>query len=205
MAGRSYGGRSAAERDELRRARLLSAGREVIGTVGYTAANIDRICASATVSTRHFYQLYGSKEDVFLDVYRQLMQESFEHALAAYRDNAELPLAQRVTEAFLAYARPMFEDPCSARIIAVEVPAGGPRVEQAHMEFREALIAFVEAEGKAAAERGEVTARDFRFAILALIGAATTVVFDWLRREERPPMNEIEQQLAALAVQLIAG
>jgi AcrR family transcriptional regulator len=60
---------SASERDAERRSRLLAAGRELIGTQGYAAVSVEKLCATSKVSTRHFYQLYANKEAAFLDVF----------------------------------------------------------------------------------------------------------------------------------------
>ena len=65
---RRYSGQSADERDAARRKRLLAAATDFIGTQGYAATTVERICAEAKVSTRHFYQQFDNKESVFLAV-----------------------------------------------------------------------------------------------------------------------------------------
>src|SRR5437879_3104754 len=81
---RRYAGKTLEERDEERRARLLEAGLEVFGTVGYGASAIEVICSTARVATRDFYSLFGSKELLLRAVDDQIVAE------ATARINAEV-------------------------------------------------------------------------------------------------------------------
>lgn len=203
--GRHYAGQSADERDALRRARLLEATRELIGTEGYAATTIERICSTANVSTRHFYLQYANKEAALIDLYDSITNQSFQNVVASWQATEGKPMPERVPAAFMAYLRPMFEDLLLARIAFVEVMGVSPKLEEMRLRYRESLIAFVDTEGSAAVARGEITDRDFRFASLALIGAANVIVYDWTIHEDRPPAADIERKLAELAVTLIAG
>jgi len=203
--GRPYAGQSADERDAQRRTRLLAATRELIGTKGYAGTKIERICALANVSTRHFYRQYDGKESAFIDLYDQLTNESYERVLASLQLTEGRPLSERVAAGFAAYLQPMFDDVRTARIAFVEVIGVSPRIERLRLDYREVLIATIEAEGSAAVNRGEVADRDFRFAALALIGAANVIVYDWAIKADRIPAKDVQQKLVALAVDLIAG
>lgn len=203
--GRVYAGQSADERDAARRARLLAAIHDVVGTQGYAALKVERVCALAGVSTRNFYKQYENKEAAFVDLYDTLLGQSGQRVLRLLAQTEGQPLRQRVPAALLAYLEPMFDDQRTARIAFVEVVGLSPKVEETRLRNREQLIALVETEGRAAVARGEVTDRDFRFAALALIGAATAIAHDWLLRTERPPIEQVEQQLAALAVHLLTA
>jgi AcrR family transcriptional regulator len=201
--GRSYAGQSADERDAQRRARLLEAAREIIGTLGYAATTIPGVCAAAKVSTRHFYRLYSTKEDLFVDLYDQVTAESYVPVVASLEQTAGRDIRERVPTAMLAYLAPMLNDARVARIAFVEIMGASPRIEKLRLDYRETLIALVEREGNEAVARGEIAERDWRFAALALVGAATAIVYDWMLRTERPSVDEIESALAALALDLI--
>lgn len=203
--GRPYAGQSADERDEQRRARLRAAVRELVGTVGYASTKIERICSLANVSTRHFYLLYDGKESAFIDLYDQLTLESYDHVTASLAETEGRPMPERIAHGFGAYLQPMFDDVRTARIQFVEIVGVSARIEQLRLQYRETLIAMIESEGTAAVARGEVTARDFRFASLALIGAATVIVYDWAVAPGRTPAAEVQRQLVDLAVTLLAG
>jgi hypothetical protein len=105
----------------------------------------------------------------------------------------------------VAYLGPMFDDLRTARIAFVEVVGVSPRVEQIRLDYREQLIGMVEAEGAAAVARGEISDRNFRFAALAMIGAATAIVYDGMLKPNLVPLDELQQSLAALAVTVLTA
>lgn len=200
---RRYSGQSPDERDAERTRRLLAAGRELFGTIGYAATSVERLCTEAKVSTRHFYQLYDNKEAAFLGVYEEITGQSFERSVAALAGSTDRPMLERVPEAFMAYIGPMVEDIRAARIAFVEIMGVSPRIEERRLAYRESLIEVIETEGRAAVARGETSDRDFRFAALALSGAANAIVYDWACREPRGDVRELEGKLADLALTLL--
>ena len=203
--GRSYGGRSAVERDAERRSRLLAGARDVIGGEGYAATTVEKICARAGVSTRHFYLLYSTKEDAFVDLYRELTAASYRRAVDAYAATSGQPMAERVPAAFIAYLEPMFSDPPAARIAFVEVMGVSPVVEARRLEYRESLVAVIESEALPAVAAGEISDRDFRFATMCLAGALNAAAYDWVLRDDREPGEQLEQKVARLSLALLAG
>ena len=201
---RRYSGQSADERSAARRDRLLGAARTLIGTQGFPATSVERICATARVSTRNFYELYDNKEAIFLDLYERILTQSLDRVVASLADTAGRHMRERVPAALLAYLGPMIEDPLAARIAFVEIMGASQRLEERRLEFREGLVRLVETEGSAAVDRGEITSRDFRFAALALTGAANAIIYDWARTPDRDRVEKLEDALAALAVTLLA-
>lgn len=201
---RHYAGQSADERAAERRARLLAATRELVGTVGYAATTIEQICTTAGVSTRHFYLQYAGKEAAFVDLYDGITHEAFQHAAASLQETEGQPLRRRIPKAMLAYLRPMLEDLHTARIAFVEVLGVSPQMEETRLQYREGLIGLIVAEGTAAVAKGEITDRDFRFAALALVGAANAIIPDWAVRADRQSIARLQQQLSALAITLLA-
>jgi AcrR family transcriptional regulator len=202
---RRYSGQSADERDAARRQRLLAAATDFIGTHGYAATTVERICAEAKVSTRHFYQQFDNKESVFLAVYDDITGPSYERATASLESTQGKTMAARIPAAFLAYLGPMIEDIRAARIAFVEIIGASPRIEEVRLAYRESLVELISAEGAAAVERGEVSDRDFRFATLALTGATNAIVYDWALHSDRQPVEQLESALVELAVLLLAG
>ena len=71
---RRYSGRSVEEWKAARRERLLEAALELFGTDGYPATSVERLCALAKVSTRHFYHEFQNKEAVLLAVHAQVIE-----------------------------------------------------------------------------------------------------------------------------------
>jgi AcrR family transcriptional regulator len=203
---RRYGGQSAAERDEGRRTRLRETALELYGTQGYASVSIDRLCSAAKVSTRHFYQLHSNKEDMLLDLYASLTSASLVDVVASLERNEGETIAVRLREAVGAYLRPLLADPRKARIAFVEIVGVSARVEEVRLQFRNAIIALIESETKAATARGEaVRDEDVRFRALALVGAANVIVHDWSIHRGSSDAAALERSFCDLAVELVVG
>jgi AcrR family transcriptional regulator len=203
--GRVYAGQSAAERDAARRTRILTAIFDIVGGHGYAELTVERLCARANVSTRDFYKQYDTKEAAFADLYDHLLGQSGQRIRASLTESAGRSLSDRIPDALVAYLAPMFADLRAARIAFVEVVGLSARIEETRLRNRDRLVRLIEAEGRAAAARGEVADRDFRFAATALVGSAAAVAHDWMIREAREPIEQLEQQLSALAVRLLTA
>lgn len=204
--GRAYGGLAPDQRDAQRKQRLLDAALEMIGTGGYAATTIPRVCALAKVSTRNFYEMYSTKEDLFIDLYDRLTASSYERVAESLTITEGKPVVERIPAALLAYLDPMLIDPRVARIAFVEIMGASQRIEQLRLDYRETLVKLVTDEGKAAVRRGEAQPRDWRFVALALVGAVTAIVYDWARQDGRKPSRaKLERMLAEHAVQLFVG
>lgn len=68
MTARVYAGLSADQRDERRRAQLLSAGLEVFADRGWASSTVQDVCRTAGLSPRYFYECFDSREELFLEV-----------------------------------------------------------------------------------------------------------------------------------------
>lgn len=203
---RRYSGRDADERSADRRGRLLAAALELYGSDGYAGTPIERLCAAAKVSTRHFYQEFGGKEAVLVALHSMLTEEALAATARALADAPPAPIGVRLVAAVRAYLRTVTADYHRVRVSFVEVVGASPEVERVRLEYREAIVAVVEREGAAAVARGEIADRDFRFAGLALIGAINAVVYDWyLRHGAEASTEDLEAALVDLAATLLTG
>jgi len=202
-SARRYSGRSVDEWKAARRERLLDAALELFGTEGYPATSVERLCAQAKVSTRHFYHEFQNKEAVLLAVHAQVIElavRSTGEALAATRD---APVEERIVAAVDGYLQTIMADLRRARVSFVEVVGASPAVEEQRIAFRELLISSVVGVGDTAVARGEITRKDFRFLGLSFMGAVNTVVYDWMLTDPRPPEEKIQAALRNLAVSLM--
>jgi len=202
---RTYGGRSADERNADRRRRLLDAALELFGTEGYAAVTVERVCTTAKVSTRHYYQLYRNKEEALLDLYASITAEAFAAAQASLEAAAGQHFHDRVTSAVRAYLTPILADPLTVRVAFVEVVGVSPQVEDRRLQFRSGIVALFEDEGAAAVERGEIGPRDFRFLALAFIGAINVIVHEWGRDPDRMDASLLDEKVCRLAIDIIEG
>src|SRR5271165_6826757 len=77
-AGRVYAGLSASERRDDRKARLLEAGLEYFGTIGFGKTTIPMLCSAAGVTARNFYDDFDSREALLKALYDEIAQNVFD-------------------------------------------------------------------------------------------------------------------------------
>lgn len=190
--GRRYAGRSDAERREDRLERLLTAGLEVIGGSGWSAASVERVCTTAGVATRSFYEEVGSREALLLAVYERVMAGTLD-AVAAALAGSGLDRSARIRAGITAYVGHLTEDPRRARVAHREVRVAGLLEQERHAAVR-GFAALIEGEwrGTPAADRG---AHDGRLLALALAGAVNELLTDWVETEPHPPTAPVVAEL----------
>jgi AcrR family transcriptional regulator len=200
---RSYGGRSAEERRAERRERLLAAGLELFGTRGYAATSIERLCATASVSTRNFYEEFSGREELLTTLHRDINERAAEAVSAAYAEAAGAGLATRVERAVRAFVTATASDPRRARIAFVEVIGVSPGLERHRFGWRtrweEAMLAMT----REAVERGEAVDRDHRLTMIAIIGAVNNLVHHWSARDQDVPLDDITSELTHLILAVL--
>jgi AcrR family transcriptional regulator len=175
-----YGGKTAEERQALRRGRFLDAALQLFGdTPGYRNTTVAALSEAAGLSTRQFYEEFRTIEDVLAALHLQVNGWAEEAVLAAVADAESLPLAERVSAIFRAYAGNVTSDSRRVRITFVEIIGVSPRLEEQRLARRAGWIDLLCAEANAAVARGEAAPRDYRIPATAFIGAVNGLLHDW--------------------------
>jgi AcrR family transcriptional regulator len=139
--GRTYGGRTLAERRDDQHARLRDAARSVFASSGYANASIEDIVAGARVSRSTFYAFFATKEDCLLD----LFWHDSERLLDALRDVArrDIEVVEKVRAGAQVFVETLASDPEMAQVILVEAVGASERVEQARARVRGLFTALI--------------------------------------------------------------
>lgn len=202
MAGRlraptgRYGGKTAEERKAERRRRFLEAALEQFGGApGFRGTTVASLSETAGLSTRQFYEEFRTLEDVLAALHLQVNDWAEEAVLAAYGTVRHLPLADRVTALFRAYADYVSGDPRRIRITFVEVIGVSPRLEEQRLTRRSRWVHLVCAEAAASAARGEAAPRDYRIAATAFIGSVNGLLHDWNAGWVEATLDEVVDEL----------
>ncbi|WP_354700366.1 hypothetical protein DSM112329_00637 [Paraconexibacter sp. AEG42_29] len=177
--GRRYGDRTAAERSEDRRGRLVAAALEAFGTTGYGQTSIEQLCAQARVSTRNFYELFAGREALLLALHDDLNARALTavaEAVAAV-DPDDLP--GRAGAGVRAYFTVVTSDRRWARIAIVESVGVSQTTERHRREAIQRFADLLQLEFTRLAEAGLIPARDFRLTAIALVGAINGLVNTW--------------------------
>ncbi|XRQ05714.1 TetR/AcrR family transcriptional regulator [Actinomadura welshii] len=195
---RSYGGRSAEERRADRRGRLLAAGLELFGTRGYAATSIEKLCATASVSTRNFYEEFSGREELLLALHMDINERASAALAAAYAEAAGADLPARVERAVRAFVTVTASDPRWARLAFVEVIGVSAGLERHRLRWRTRWEETLVELAREAVERGEAVDRDYHLTMIAVIGAVNNLVHHWSARGQDIPLDDITAELTAI-------
>ncbi|MDO0909564.1 TetR/AcrR family transcriptional regulator [Streptomyces sp. DT2A-34] len=210
MAGRlkaptgRYGGKSAEERQAERRRRFLDAALQLFGdSPGYRGTTVAALSEAAGLSTRQFYEEFRTLEDVLAALHLQVNAWAEEAVLAAVAGAGNLPLAERATEIFRAYAANVTSDPRRIRITFVEIIGVSPRLEEQRLARRARWVDLVCAEAASAVTRGEAAPRDYRLAATAFIGSVNGLLHDWTAGWVDATLDEVVDELVRLLLGIL--
>lgn len=191
--GRVYGGRSEVQRRADRRERLLDAGLEMFGTDGWASTTIERLCAAAGVATRSFYEEFQGREELLKAVYERIMSGVLEHVVPLVA-HAEGSPENRIRLGLSGYVGYLTEDPRRAKVAHRELRVAGVLEGDRHamvLRFAEVIAT------QTRLERGT----SGKILGLALAGAVTEVLVDWVAQPEpRPATEPIVETLVRLYV-----
>ncbi len=151
------------------RARLLSAARSVIEADGYGAASVLRISNRAGLASGTLYRHFASKQDLFVELFREVCAGEEQAMLAAAAALGEGALhVDRLEEMLATFARRALRRPrLSWALIAEPVD---PRVDGERLAYRARYAAALGDALRAAVAVGEIPALDVAFTAAALVG-----------------------------------
>jgi AcrR family transcriptional regulator len=120
-----YGGVEAAERRAGRRARLLEAALELLGTEGWHAATVRAICARASLTPRYFYESFADRDELLLALFDEIAGDGAAAVLDAVSQAPEDARA-KARAAIGAFVGLVTDDPRRARVLFVEATGSEP-------------------------------------------------------------------------------
>jgi AcrR family transcriptional regulator len=186
---RRYRGRTLDERRQQRRGRLLDAALELYATLGYQNTPVDRLCSTAGVTGRHFYEEYLSREALLVALFDDITGAAFAAVIEAVGTAPE-NLRDRLNAGVAAYMHNLLDDPRRARIVAVEVVGVSAKLET-HRRWPAIRFAeFISAEAIALRNAGEpITGNDLT--VLALMAAIHELTNAWIMLPEPIPLDDL--------------
>jgi AcrR family transcriptional regulator len=198
LAERRYRGRLPDERRAERRRRLLDAGLELFGTVGYHGTSIERLCARAGVTARHFYQEFPGREALLGALCEGIIAEVSQAVVDALAGAQGQPPRSRTRAALAAYVHGMLDDPRRARVVHVEMTGISPELERTRRAMLQGFASITQAEIERQADAGLIARRDYRLAALLAVGGTRELVMEWVSGEPRPPLEELIEELTRI-------
>lgn len=124
MGSRTYGGVTADRRRADRRAALLDAALDLLGTAGLRAATLRAVCARAGLNPRYFYENFADLDALLTEVYDRIVTEITDAAArGAAAAGPDAGLRTTVRSAAAAALAVGGADPRKARVALIEAPA----------------------------------------------------------------------------------
>lgn len=201
---RKYGGLTPDERKQQRRERLLAAALESFGTRGYPATAIEKLCADAGVTARHFYEEFDGRETVLVTIYESIIGElhaAVREGLVGANGSAE----ERIEKAVRALFEVMLADARKARIVTIEVVGVSPEMEQRRRTGAMSLARMLAL--TIPVMRPDLRSGDpiLESTAIVIVGGVKELVVDWLNREERRAPEEVADDLVRIFISLVRG
>ena len=171
-------GLDAAERRAERRALLLDAAFELLGTDGWSATTVRGVCQHARLNPRYFYESFDDLDALVVAVYDRLIAELGSTVLAAVTAAGHDPGDQ--TRASLRCIIEFIDaDPRRGRVLYVEA-LGNEALNRRRIETTHLLVATVE-EHAAATQRALPPGEPIgRIGAALLVGGAGELIVAWL-------------------------
>ncbi|SNR86769.1 transcriptional regulator, TetR family [Haloechinothrix alba] len=183
----------------------MAAGLELFGTEGYAASSIEKLCSTAGVSTRNFYEEFGSREALLMRLHDRVIERAMDAVVQALAGAEDRPLRERVERGMRAYITTTAEDPRWARLSYVELVGISDAVERHRLDWRARWVEFLDAESRRAVARGEAADRDFQLGAVALIGGVNELVYHWSTGAVAGSLDDVIDELVRLTTALVTA
>ncbi len=201
---RAYRGASADERRQERHQRLLATALELFAHQGYAHTPIETLCTQARVTTRHFYQLFASREALLRDLFDELsaqLREAVLLAMSAPGLDRDGQMRQAVAALLTHYG----SDTRRARVSLLEVVGVSAAMEQRRRAVVHGMAELIERWLLDTAARGELPQRDYALTSIALVGGIQELLTESLVRATAMPIERLGDEILFLFDAFIRG
>jgi AcrR family transcriptional regulator len=212
--GRPYAGASREARERARRERIIAAGIELFGTVGYRAATVGAVCETAGLNKRYFYESFATLEDLLCEVYQRVVADLRAAVLAgggggtetltgggraapeanAGDGNTAPEVLRGFIAAFLEWAQ---ANPVEAKVHLFEVLGVSARVDELYRSYARSIGEELVDRLAAVSSGPALTAGNRRILGDVLVGAGVQIVVDWVISGYEPPREELLDDIDA--------
>jgi AcrR family transcriptional regulator len=178
---RPYRGVSAADRRAKRRAALLEAGLDLLGTKGWSGTTVRAVCAHAGLTERYFYESFADREALLLAVFDEIIGEATRVVLEAV-EAAPHDARAKSRAAIAAFVELLTEDPRKGHTAFVEA-MGSEGLMQRRLDTLRGFAALIAEQGRAFYGKSAVTREDAELTAFVLVGGLAETLIAWLRGE----------------------
>lgn len=167
------------QRKAQRRAALLEAGLELLGTQGWAATTMRAVCRKAGLNDRYFYENFTDMDALLLTIVDDLAAQGTATILTV-SGSAPRRLPARTRAVVIAVLDFLTEDPRRAHILAHEFPANS-LLQQRRREITKALVNIFTAQAHDLLDDISVSDTDLELTALTVIAGLWEVITTWLQ------------------------
>ena len=188
------------ERRARRRALLVDAAFDLLGTEGAAATTVRAVCQKAELNARYFYESFDDLDALLIAVYDHVLGGLHQAmaSVAASPDMAPLMVARIGMDSIVRF---IDEDRRRARVLYVEAVSNAA-LNRHRRETDIAAIATLEQAAVEAAGSWPEGERVSRVGAAMLIGGISEVLLDWIDGRIDVTRDQLVDDLAALALAL---
>jgi AcrR family transcriptional regulator len=190
---RIYRGENHEERRLHRRARLLEAGLDLLGTRGWQATTVTAVCQHARLTPRYFYESFADRDQLLVAIFDGLVGEIIAEVTAGGPTDAAGLLRATVT-AFVGMAD---SDPRKGRALFIEA-LGSEALVRRRLERQHWFAAQLARQAAAGARPRKHQARALRTASLIASGGLIQTMIAWLEGELDSTADQVVEQYTSV-------
>lgn len=173
-----YAGTSAEERSGVRRASLLRAALDIIGTQGMTAATVSAISERAGLIRRYFYESFDDLEALLVSLYDEVLQDGVSAVLRAI-ETADDDARSKARTAISAFIEFIAADAGKAQL-ALLYAQGHPALLGRYRETEILFINVISSQWRAFYCLSSDSSNFFDFNVRMLVGGTIATLIAWL-------------------------
>lgn len=195
-AARPYKGVPAAERRAQRRAALMEAAWDLLGTAGWRSVTVRGVSAHAGLNDRYFYESFPDVTGLLVAVVDEQAARGTAAIQAAARE-APRHMPTRTRAAVSAVFDFLAEDPRRGRVMAWEF-AASPALQDRKHKIIHAIAEIFVAEVHELLDETGLPERDLRLTALTITAGLWETVASWLRGDVVTSRDHLIDYIVAL-------
>ena len=194
---RAYRGAAPEARRAERREKLIQAGIELFGTIGYQAASVKAICRQAGLTERYFYESFSNSEELLEQTYLDVTSRLFFRLAEVAEAEPEIPM-QRAAVALETYYTAIEANRTAARLILFEVDGVSPRIDATYRTVLRATAGLIQNIIGKGLPDPSVQGLSAELLAMGMLGAAFQIAKEWALEDFKRPIPDLVRNVLAV-------
>lgn len=194
-----------ADRDRERHTRLVETGLDLFTQRGYHNTPIELLCSASGVTTRYFYQLFGSREALMRAVYDQVITQTIGRVMTSIAAIPAERFRERLFAGIEAFLHAYLDDPRHAELACIQAVGVSEGMEARRRQVLNQFAELIAAQAVPLTEQGLLARSVDRELALAMVGGTNELVIDWLQTEPHPSIDSLVEEVERFFDLVLSG